>query len=979
MTQSRAWICVASLLVAAGIVVLPACHRGYYRRMADQEARLLVEEKIYDPRLTAATGQLDIDPSSRLFDPFSKDHPPIPPDDPQSHKLMNCVDGRSGYPHWHANGDTNYAENPEWMAWLPRNEKGVVVVDSRSAVEMAFINSSDYQRQREELYLSALDVSLERFGFDSQLFAGFNSFLETQGRFRGGGTSRTTLSGSLGATGGGINYRKLTTTGANFTVGLANSILWNFAGANTQTASSLINFSLVQPLLRNGGRDRIMESLTQVERTLLANVRQMERYQQGFYLQVITGRSPGQGPSRGGNFLAPPTASPTTASGLLGLLASQQQIRFAKFNVQQQQDVVDQFREFFARERLDKLQVSQAETSLYSSQANLLTQLTNYQNQLDRFKQTLGLPPWLNLELVDPFLDNFEFTGDALQERQFKINQLRKDIGFQLVDIGTIVPADRQITEAAGFQFSDQLDELVQALKPQLETALATTQEVLDRDQQEVEADLKLLEQERPKRVEYLLELRDRVRAGLVLAEVDDSLLDPDNIPQPDNLREQLKLSIQKVEQIQQQIEVLIGAVDGIAEKRAETSAPEFYDYLQDNLLIEIPRQLTQLSNYLIELSLTQAQARSNSISLAEINLDADTATAMARCLRLDWMNARASLVDRWRQIEFVGDQLESQFDLVLEGGVGNVGDNPFRIRYENGNLRGGFRFDTPLIRMSERNQYRQTLIQYQQARRSFYQFEDEASRNLRQLLRTVELNKILFELNRISVQVAISQVEASRLNLDKPAAFVQGGGARTGLGATTARDLTGAINNLQSAQGRFLDVWVDYEALRRNLDYDLGTFRLDENGHWIDPGTIDRDLAYRYVTEMGLDPTCLECELPMEQSRPTRSDSPRDQDSDPTDATGPVDFLPESNETAPPANNTPVDPTNPPLNGTLDTGMLRGNDFVPYSFDASTLRPQYEETPLSPTSGRPRPSSPSGETGTARETTPAIRRLLRR
>ena len=41
------------------------------------------------------------------------------------------------------------------------------------------------------------------------------------------------------------------------------------------------------------GRDVIMESLTQAERTLLANVRQLDRFRRGFYVQTITGRRPG--------------------------------------------------------------------------------------------------------------------------------------------------------------------------------------------------------------------------------------------------------------------------------------------------------------------------------------------------------------------------------------------------------------------------------------------------------------------------------------------------------------------------------------------------------------------------------------------------------------------------------------------------------------------------------------------------------------
>ena len=70
--------------------------------------------------------------------------------------------------------------------------------------------------------------------------------------------------------------------------------MWQFAGPDDYTSQSILNFNLVQPLLRAGGRARVLERLTISERALLANVRQMEHYQRGFYVNVVTGRDAGQ-------------------------------------------------------------------------------------------------------------------------------------------------------------------------------------------------------------------------------------------------------------------------------------------------------------------------------------------------------------------------------------------------------------------------------------------------------------------------------------------------------------------------------------------------------------------------------------------------------------------------------------------------------------------------------------------------------------
>ncbi len=62
-------------------------------------------------------------------------------------------------------------------------------------------------------------------------------------------------------------------TGGELLVGFANSFVWQFAGPDSNVTSSLLNFSLVQPLLRNGGRALILETLTRAERNLLSNLR----------------------------------------------------------------------------------------------------------------------------------------------------------------------------------------------------------------------------------------------------------------------------------------------------------------------------------------------------------------------------------------------------------------------------------------------------------------------------------------------------------------------------------------------------------------------------------------------------------------------------------------------------------------------------------------------------------------------------------
>jgi hypothetical protein len=198
-------------------------------------------------------------------------------------------------------------------------------------------------------------------------------------------------------------------------------------------------------------------------------------------------------------------------------------------------------------------------------------------------------------------------------------------------------------------------------------------------------------------------------------------------------------------------------------------------------------------------------------------------------------MNNRAALVDAWRLIQFNADQLQSDLSILFNGDIANVGENPFDFDADAGRLQVGVQFDAPLTRLGERNTYRQALIEYQQARRNYYAFEDSIGQGLRSIIRTVSANQINFELQRLAVIEAARQV---MLNT-----FIDQESQRTlTTRVTAARDAVSALSDLLNAQNDFMGVWVNYEVLRRSLDFNLGTMQLDSEGLWIDPGKIGQD-----------------------------------------------------------------------------------------------------------------------------------------
>ena len=108
----------------------------------------------------------------------------------------------------------------------------------------------------------------------------------------------------------------------------------------------------------------------------------------------------------------------------------------------------------------------------------------------------------------------------------------------------------------------------------------------------------------------------------------------------------------------------------------------------------------------------------------------------------------------------------------------------------------------------------------------------DRVQQSLRATLRNVNLNQLNFELRRAAVQLAISQVELARLQLEEPP---QPGVEVVGTD-NRVQNLVNALSELLNSQNDLLSVWVSYEVLRLSLQFQMGTMELDERGLWIDP-----------------------------------------------------------------------------------------------------------------------------------------------
>ncbi len=233
--------------------------------------------------------------------------------------------------------------------------------------------------------------------------------------------------------------------------------------------------------------------------------------------------------------------------------------------------------------------------------------------------------------------------------------------------------------------------------------------------------------------------------------------------------------------------------------------------------------------------ALIQARARLETITVDAIVLDSNDAFQVALHHRLDFMNARAALVDQWRQIQISQNQLQSVLNLTADGDMSTARNNPVSFRAPTGSLRLGLEFDAPITRLLERNAYRETLIRYQRSRRGFIQSQDRLHLGLRALIRQIEQLNDNLSVQRRAVAIAIRRVDSTRANLYRPVPSRQPGQRVAQFGPTSANNLLSSLSSLRDTQNSFLRAWLSYYAARMRLMRELGIMELGENGLWVD------------------------------------------------------------------------------------------------------------------------------------------------
>jgi outer membrane protein TolC len=350
------------IIACAGVLFLlwSGCTKGHYRRSADKEVYKIIQRK--EKAALGHTNAFSIDT------PYSKRKP-------AEITAQEIIDDRM------------------------RETKQTVTL--RDALRIAVENNRQYQLRKEQLYLSALTLTRERFAYVPQFFAGST----VTGQRSPDGEKSIRVANRVG-------FDTLLKTGGRVSLDLANDLLRFYTGGPRESAVSTIGLSLAQPLLRGAGAKIAAENLTQAERNVIYEIRSFSYYQDTFAFDIVT--------------------------------------TYLRL-VQQQDTVINQHSNFLSRVSLRERSVALAVDRLAPFQADLAAQeelaarnsyilaVERYRNTLDQFKITLGLPVGYDIRLDEKVLTELEAVGllpvPLTDEQSFRLALDRRPDLLNEIDI----------------------------------------------------------------------------------------------------------------------------------------------------------------------------------------------------------------------------------------------------------------------------------------------------------------------------------------------------------------------------------------------------------------------------------------------------------------------------------------------------------------------------------------------------------------
>jgi outer membrane protein TolC len=465
------------------------------------------------------------------------------------------------------------------------------------------------------------------------------------------------------------------------------------------------------------------------------------------------------------------------------------------------------------------LQVDQVQSTLLQAQNTVLTDQQFVNNAVDQFKLLLGMPANLPLILDDTPAREITRQFDRFYEVLYDSDLASKQVESQedlppeklrafLLDVFSRAPLVR------GTEFQRTI--------PAMWSTLAKFTD------DQLKARLEKLREERRQLLDHKTDLDLK---GMVLSDAEARRLKVDEIESDLAALEQILRryearpweKLAKIEMRRPDRLKLFRLVAYSAELVLVWARNERFDTIAKSWPVQSPAMLCDLD-----------------LSTAEATLAQQEAVRFALSHRWDLMNARAQVVDAWRQLRVTANALLGVFNVQyhLDSSTNPNGTKPFGFSTSRTNQTLTLDTQLPLNRLAQRNAYRVALINYQEARRTLITLEDNIAVQVRFDVRQLQLFAANYRIQKRVISSLYAQVESALELITAPAdpSALQATGTS---GAANAAALTsqylGALNSLNGAQARMYDIWLSYIATRMQLYLDLESLRMDDRGVWVE------------------------------------------------------------------------------------------------------------------------------------------------
>ncbi|OGT73366.1 MAG: hypothetical protein A3H44_11125 [Gammaproteobacteria bacterium RIFCSPLOWO2_02_FULL_57_10] len=201
-----------------------------------------------------------------------------------------------------------------------------------------------------------------------------------------------------------------------------------------------------------------------------------------------------------------------------------------------------------------------------------------------------------------------------------------------------------------------------------------------------------------------------------------------------------------------------------------------------------------------------------------DISLEQAIETALET--RLDLYTRVDQIQDRERRIRLAADGFKPGLDLFIDAAVPAGDDNRLGdLDFRQTDYSAGLELDLPLDSMSERNNYRRALIDYEAAVRSYEATVDSIKLQILDAWRAIEEAERNYDISLVSVALNERRVEEAEL--------------RAELGLGDIQDTVDAQNDLTNARTALSGAIVDHNVAKLELWRDIGLLYVHDDGQW--------------------------------------------------------------------------------------------------------------------------------------------------